>query len=54
MAVVFGLLWVIMRFVEPISKFLGTVVSKVMMVFIAAIGVHMIMMGLSHYFAMPK
>ena len=53
-AVVFGLLWVIMRFIEPIHKFLGrlicTVFSKVMCLFIAAIGIHMIMSGLGHYF----
>jgi multiple antibiotic resistance protein len=53
-AVVFGLLWLIMYFVEPIHRFLGrlvcTVFSKVMCLFIAAIGVHMIMTGLQHYF----
>jgi len=53
-AVVFGLLWLIMYFVEPIHRCLGrlvcTVFSKVMCLFIAAIGVHMIMTGLQHYF----
>ena len=53
-AVVFGLLWLIMYFVEPIHRFLGrlvcTVFSKVMCLFIASIGVHMIMTGLQHYF----
>lgn len=53
-AVVFGLLWIIMRFVQPIHRFLGkivcTVFSKVMCLFIAAIGVHMIMSGLLYYF----
>jgi multiple antibiotic resistance protein len=53
-AVVFGLLWLIMHFVEPIHRFLGrlvcTVFSKVMCLFIASIGVHMIMTGLQHYF----
>ena len=53
-AVVFGILWLIMRFVQPIHKFLGrlvcTVFSKVMCLFIAAIGVHMIMAGLGYYF----
>ena len=57
-AVVFGLLWLIMRFIEPVHKFLGrlvsTVFSKVMLVFIASIGVHMIMSGLQHYFASGK
>ena len=53
-AVVFCLLWIIMRFVQPIHRFLGkivcTVFSKVMCLFIAAIGVHMIMSGLLYYF----
>ena len=52
--VVFGLLWIIMRFVQPIHRFLGklvcTVFSKVMCLFIAAIGIHMIMAGISEYF----
>ena len=52
--VVFGFLWLIMRFIEPIHKFLGrlicTVFSKVMCLFIAAIGIHMIMSGLEYYF----
>jgi multiple antibiotic resistance protein len=57
-AVVFGALWLIMRFIQPINKFLGkmvcTVFSKVMCLFIAAIGVHMIMSGLQYYFIAPK
>ncbi len=57
-AAVFALLWLIMRFVEPIHKFLGrlvcTVFSKVMCLFIAAIGVHMIMSGLKYYFLTPQ
>ena len=57
-AAVFGALWLIMRFIEPIHKFLGrmvcTVFSKVMCLFIAAIGVHMIMSGLQYYFTTPK
>jgi multiple antibiotic resistance protein len=52
---IFGLVWVIMLFLKPIHRFLGrlfcTVVSKVMCLFIAAIGVHMIMSGLVKYFA---
>ncbi|HEG42760.1 MAG TPA: MarC family protein [Phycisphaerales bacterium] len=55
---VFALLWLIMRFVNPIHKFLGklfcTVFSKVMCLFIAAIGVHMIMGALQHYFLTGK
>lgn len=54
-AAVFGFLWVMMRFIQPIHRFLGrmvcTVFSKVMCLFIAAIGVHMIMSGLQYYFA---
>ncbi len=53
-AVVFGALWLIMRFIQPIHRILGrmvcTVFSKVMCLFIAAIGVHMIMSGLMYYF----
>jgi multiple antibiotic resistance protein len=56
--VVFGILWLIMRFIEPIYRFLGrmvcTVFSKVMCLFIAAIGVNMIMSGLQYYFTAPK
>ncbi len=52
--VIFGLVWLITRFLEPIHKLLGrlfcTVFSKVMCLFIAAIGVHMIMSGLGYYF----
>ena len=57
-AFVFGTLWLIMRFVQPIHRFLGkmvcTVFSKVMCLFIASIGVHMIMSGLQHYFITSK
>lgn len=53
-AVVFTLLWLILRFVEPIHKILGKlfclVFSKVMCLFIAAIGVHMILTALQQYF----
>ena len=54
-AVVFACVWLIMRFIQPIHKILGrlvcTVFSKVMCLFIAAIGVHMIMNALKGYFA---
>jgi len=57
-AVVFGLLWLIMHFIEPIHRFLGklvcTVFSKVMCLFFAAIGVHLIMTGLQYYFVTAK
>jgi multiple antibiotic resistance protein len=53
-AVVFGVLWLIMRFIEPLHKILGRlvsiVISKVMCLFIAAIGVHLIMTALQQYF----
>ena len=52
--VVFAVVWIVMRFVEPLHKILGktvcTAFSKVMCLFIAAIGVHMIMAALSGYF----
>ncbi len=51
---VFALVWIITRFLQPIHKILGrlfcTVFSKVMCMFIASIGVHMIMAGLKAYF----
>jgi multiple antibiotic resistance protein len=57
-AAVFGMLWLIMRFIEPLHRLLGKMVclvfSKVMCLFIASIGVHMIMSGLQYYFASPK
>ena len=57
-AAVFGILWLIMRFVQPIHKILGKIVcmvfSKVMCLFIAAIGVHMIMTALQYYFIPGK
>lgn len=53
-AVVFGMFWVILRFIEPIHKLLGrlvcVVVAKVMCLFVAAIGMHMMMAGLMFYF----
>jgi multiple antibiotic resistance protein len=53
-AVVFGVLWLIMRFIEPVQKLLGRlfcmVFSKVMCLFIASIGVRMIMSSLQYYF----
>lgn len=56
--VVFAILWLVLRFVEPIHRILGrlicTAISKIMLVFIASIGVHMIMTGLQHYFTSPQ
>lgn len=55
---IFGLVWFITMFLKPIHKLLGrlfcTVFSKVMCLFIASIGVHMIMSGLDKYFAMAQ
>lgn len=52
--VVLGTVWLITRYIEVLSKFLGkliiTAVSKVMLVFLAAIGVHMIVLGLKTLF----
>ncbi len=52
-AVVFSILWLIMRFLEPLQRLLGKlfclVFSKVMCMFIASIGVHMIMSGVKYY-----
>lgn len=57
-AVVFIIVWLVLRFVEPIHKILGrlicTAFSKIMLVFIASIGVHMIMTGIGHYLTTPK
>jgi multiple antibiotic resistance protein len=51
---VFAILWLIMRFVEPLHKLLGrlfcTVFSKVMCLFIASIGIHFILTGIQTYF----
>ncbi len=51
---VFGALRLMMLFIGPVQKLLGRlfcmVVSKVMCLFIAAIGVHMIMSALQYYF----
>ena len=50
---VLGAFWVMMRFIQPIQKIIGTlvstVISKVMLVFIAAIGANMLFTGISYY-----
>jgi small neutral amino acid transporter SnatA (MarC family) len=52
--VVIGLTWVILHFIEGIYRLLGrticTVLSKILCLFIAAIGLHLLMTGLSAYF----
>lgn len=46
--------WLILQFVDKIYSFLGkivcTVLSKILSLFIAAIGIHLLMQGLSQYF----
>ncbi len=52
--VVFGITWLILRFIDVLYNFLGkticTVLSKVFALFIAAIGIRLLMQGLSQYF----
>ncbi len=52
--VVFLITWLILRFIDTIYNYLGkivcTVLSKILCLFIAAIGIHLLMQGLSHYF----
>ncbi|AQT67268.1 inner membrane protein [Anaerohalosphaera lusitana] len=51
-------LWLLLRFLEPVHRFLGDLVStafsKIMLVFISAIGVHMMITGLKAYFTTPS
>lgn len=51
---VLGFFWILMHFVESTSKIIGplvfTAVTKVMMVFLAAIGVNMTITGIRFYF----
>lgn len=52
--VVFVITWLIFKFIDTIYGFLGktvcTVLSKILCLFIAAIGIHFLMEGLSQYF----
>lgn len=51
---VFGFTWLMLRFIDVIYRFLGkifcTVLSKILCLFIAAIGIRLLMQGLSPYF----
>jgi multiple antibiotic resistance protein len=51
--VVIGLTWLILRFIEPIYRFIGEtvclVLSKILCLFIAAIGMRLLMQGLSEH-----
>ncbi len=52
--IVVGITWLILRFIDPIYRFMGktvcTVLSKILCLFIAAIGMRLLMEGLSQYF----
>jgi len=52
--IVIGLTWLIFRFIDAIYRVLGKLVcivlSKILCLFIAAIGFRMLMLGLSYYF----
>jgi multiple antibiotic resistance protein len=52
--VVVGITWLILYFIDAIYSILGktvcTVLSKILCLFIAAIGMRLLMQGLSHYF----
>lgn len=52
--IVLGITWLILRFIDTIHRFIGktvcTVLSKILCLFIAAIGMNLLMEGLSHYF----
>ena len=51
---VIGITWLILHFIDSIYRLLGetvcTVLSKILCLFIAAIGMKLLMQGLSHYF----
>ena len=53
LVVVLAITWLIFRFIDVLYRVLGetvcTVLSKVLCLFIAAIGIRMLMEGLSHY-----
>ena len=51
--VVLGITWLILCCIDTIHRVIGktvcTVLSKILCLFIAAIGLHLLMEGLSHY-----
>jgi multiple antibiotic resistance protein len=53
-ALVFGTTWLMLRFIDPINRLLGRtvciVLSKILCLFIAAIGMRLLMQGIAHYF----
>ena len=52
--IVFAITWVMLRFLDKIYSFLGKIVclvlSKILCLFLAAIGIRLLMQGLTHYF----
>ncbi|MFC1671497.1 MarC family protein [Planctomycetota bacterium] len=54
MVVVLGATWLILRFIDPLYRFLGetvcTVLSKILCLFLAAVGIRLMMQGLSVWF----
>jgi len=52
--IVLGITWLILQYIDIIYRFIGeiicTVLSKILCLFIAAIGIRLLMLGLSHYF----
>jgi multiple antibiotic resistance protein len=54
LALVLVATWIILRFIDPLYHLLGetvcTVLSKVLCLFLAAVGINLIMQGLSEYF----
>ncbi len=52
--IVLGITWLVLRFIDTVYNFLGeiicSVLSKILCLFIAAIGIRLLMLGLSHYF----
>ena len=51
---VLGITWVLLYFIDAIYRFLGEIVclvlSKILCLFLAAIGIRLLMQGLTHYF----
>ncbi len=51
---VFGITWLILHYIDSIYRLVGktvcTVLSKILCLFIAAIGMRLLMQGVSHYF----
>ena len=52
--IVLGITWALLYFVDTIYRFLGEIVclvlSKILCLFLAAIGIRLLMQGLTHYF----